>query len=365
MGILYPQVKSAGDPNNYVNGQLLSTPARSEEVAVPNQAGLQAEVYTYLVSGAADQDYTITMEGESVTFTRASGETAAQIAAELETLWKENFVLYGLADISLNTATLTITKRSKALSAAVTSHAGGANVTITKTQSNDDVGTAASIGRAVFIDSNGSGTQSLASSVATSRVLTVTAAGATNNAVYGAVLTHDGQSYSWEYTADGTATTAEILQDLETFLNGLGLNLTIAETDPTLTITGLRGHTDFDLAITSGNDELTVAVTTAGVDITEALVGIQRHNHQHASSSRYSSSLAVNPPHAFLAVCKGDMIIDSGSGASGGDSVYLGTSGTEEGAFYAAASTTRIKLPRESFRWFGQYKLQFDHMPPL
>lgn len=102
------------------------------------------------------------------------------------------------------------------------------------------------------------------------QVLTVTVSGATNDKVY--TITGSPESAAWSrsvsYTADGTATTAEIAEGLadawnaDAYLRGIGEASWVS--GATFTVTGL--HYGESFTITESDAQLSVATTTAAGD---------------------------------------------------------------------------------------------------
>lgn len=312
-----------------------------------------AQVTTITVDTAVnDTEYVVFLNSIEVSFTSDSSATIVEVRDGLIAAINGTVGLSYLdAEVASSTA-LTVTSRLDGV--AFTATSPSANLTLTETTA---AASAAPVGFGLSIVRTSDDPDSRVGAQRGRLVAASDYAGAvselTNTAddtqPYAFTLNYAGAAYDVQFTSDGTATTTEISEGLQTAVDALGLPITTAVATDTLTLTGDAG-VDFQITnITAGGagtleessrteaslpSKLLIAVRSAAVSALAQL--------QDAVSTGYPGNSTM--PGGDV----GRYIVPTEESVSVGDPVYLRLSANGSldviGGWRASANTGCVRV---------------------
>lgn len=340
-------------------GQVWGSSQQFVEDDAAHPAGALEQISTLTITAQNDTEYTYDVEGETISFTSDGTATKAEIAAGLKAAHEANIIARGVAEPTIDGSdNLVLTSGRKRASFDVSTD--DANLTLAATQDaseEDDV----PVGRAVWY--SGADKVNLTAQ-GDLKDLKFTVDTVANDTDYEIGLSIDGRFHRALITSDGTATEDEILTDLQTELDALGLDEITTSLDTSANPSELHvvaanvGANDLEVADLS--DSLSVAVDTEGTDFEAVFAGVSRHTYDVESDEPYSTD---NGPYGarervqFLR--RGHILVDAPN-ASRGDIAYIGTASDEEGQIFDSQNTAgdRIKAPLSAMKFVDSYILE-------
>lgn len=320
-----------------------------------NGAGASDQVITITPTAANEQTYTLTIAGISVSFLSDASATALEISQGLQAAIQADAILYGIVEPTISTNDLVLTVLQAGDTVEVTGSAtGGGSLAIVAGSASEADRLAFGVG--VVRDFNiARGVQVASSANLIARQVDLTPA-AVNDAIYIVSVSVAGSTYDAQFTADGTATAAEIVDGLVAILNGLlPANTVVASNDSdNLRLLAEVAGQGFEFSAGSNNSGATWTVAAdndaPAADVLRGLIGVSILTDA-VESQTVGESDANYPPGYNVGVLREGLICVEASGVSdSSESVYLGTASGEEGLFFPAAGTGRIDVSSR-FEW--------------
>ncbi len=305
------------------------------------------------VSAATNaKTYTITINSVPVSYLSGTGATRQQIADGLVAAVDNEPAVSGVVLASSGTNEFTVASRAVGLSFTLTEN--DAQLSLSST-----AGALASpvpFGRLVLLDAaREQACRILSASAFTGRVAVFTPT-AVNSTLYQIRLAAAGQTYTVQYTSDGSATAQEIVEGLAANAAAganatLALFVTASEDNATLTLTAINGA-DFDILSVSPAASLAITSDTAGTTLAGLAGGVAIRTDALEVASQ--DGVDGYGPNSVCAIRKrGEARVYSEDATAPGGQVFVrvAASGadTEIGRFRATASAGCVLLPQA--RW--------------
>jgi hypothetical protein len=244
-----------------INGALADISNNRNVKTYLNDSPRAAQVNTVVIdTNTNDHVYSLTIGSVLVSYTADATATKIEIAAGLAAAINAESLINGrLVAASDGVDTITLTARYAGEGFTITN--AEAKMTLATVTANDTAD-AVGFGRAVMkAGADGSNRYAKAVSGLVAQVAVLTPA-AVNLGVYAVTVTHDGQGYSAQFTADASATVQEIVEGLQTALAGLLPSAVVAtENNTTLILTAAQAGDEF--FVSSGSSAATATITIA------------------------------------------------------------------------------------------------------
>lgn len=337
-------------------GQLMGRRDLMDTDCAKHTNGSAAQTNTITIDSASEQDYSVIIEGQTITYSAGSGDSTSDIASGLKDELEDDPIAYGLFSFEVSSNVVTATAENERISIDI--EGATSDLTVAESQA---AGSEDPIDPGLWVKWDGAGGVQLAEG-STARDLEVTVDNAVNSQEYWMYLEVEDEVYEIFYTADGSATEDEILTGIKADIDGFGLDdlietsLDTSASPSELHVTSANeGFNDF--RFTSWHDDLAVTAD-AGGDLEVAGVTCLTYDEEHESASGESPSTPYWRHVYFLR--RGRVLVEGGDAASRGDTVYVGTSASELGKSFAAQSSSddRLKLPASVAVWAGPNELE-------
>ena len=324
-----------------VVGQLAESGRNAVIRTLVNYSPAAAQVTTVAVSSASAQDYTLTINGVSVTYTADGSDTTTTIAAGLVALINAEPLIRGQVSASNSTNTITLTGTYP-------------GIAFTVTESETDLGSVMKAGLSTGIDES----TELGKKVAT------------------AAFTAQVDSWAPTYVADGTLTlgvryrgvtyaASEIAAtDLNATLDALAATLNdmlpansvLAASTPStataITLTAEIAGEEFETFWNLGGEGASTPVVTFSTNkgiatsLVQALAGVSLYALDESASTVGSSDASYAAYAGMKVLEEGRVWVENSQTLAQGDAVYIDTS---DAKFYNSTGSTRVLVP--SYKW--------------
>jgi len=326
-------------------GDAFDGATNKDDISLVNASPQAAQVATVTITAQNDTLYTVTINGVSVTYTSDASGTQAEISAGLQAAIEAEPSISGLV-IASGSTTLIITSRQAGLAFTI---AVGVNLSAAATTASA-AAAALPFGRAVIRDAaNDQGCQLIAASAFTASSIEYTAT-AVNSTLYRINLNVDGSVYVIDYTSDGTATAAEIVEGLKAAADALTIpNVVITELGAVgrLLIESANGS-----SISSDQTSNLAVVVVNGDALADLFAGVAlRQDTEDPSLTGGVDGYALNRTCSIRRA--GRVRVSTEASCSPGDAVYVRVA--KEGAnltigiFSNAAGAGAVRLPGASW----------------
>lgn len=329
-------------------GALYGDTAHYRETSYGVADGRAAQVTDIVVATATNSaTYTLTIFGETVTYTADSSTSKSEISAGLLAAIEDNPVLTGLATyVDDTTDKVTATASYPGLDLVI--ETTDAKLTITEVTAEDE-GDTIPFARAVKRDSSDP-TRCVAYSATTKSVDLALTYDASVDAFVG--VTVNGIEYTATHTqaTDADTSTAALVTQLNAILPAN----TVAATNDTgvITLTGEVVGQDFTVSagFGPGRDTGAWAITVTAEDA--EVLGVTRATYNEAAVTiGDSTSVGYPPGRDAIVLERGRIFVEGGSDATPASPVYIGTTASEKGKFFTSSGSGRVLDDSGNLKW--------------
>ena len=334
-----------------------------------NAFGAVREVHTVTVTAANSATYSLTLNGITVSYVSDASATVAEILIGLRDRIRgaagvvgnptfNAFVNVGLLPNATAPTSLTLTTKRFGDSADISGTASAGSITVADTTPGSNA-SALLPGVGVVADPLvDRGVRVVSAAALVQRQVDLTPS-PVDNAVYSVEVAVAGSRYLAQFTADGSATAAEIVDGLVLVLDGILPANTVAASNDSdnLRLQAEVAGLGFSYAIGSNDAGATWAVASDNnsklTDVERALLGVSGLTDGYEAVNIGQSDLAYPPGGNVNVLRAGVVIVDASDVTSDSESVFIGTGSGEEGLFFASAGAGRIALS-DRFEWYAR-----------